>query len=66
MLYRETGGENTNRKPTVGMSSKPGVFALQCAAKVTLDAWKLRRESYDTSEELGPPLSEIHARAQDS
>ena len=50
LLDSEARGENPNGKITLVVASKPGVFALERAAKAGVEGCVVRRKDYATSE----------------
>ena len=58
LLDSEARGENPNGKITLVVASKPGVFALERAAKAGVEGCVVRRKDYATSEEFDAALLE--------
>ena len=58
LLDSETRGENPTGKITLVVASKPGVFALERAAKAGVEGCVVRRKDYATSEEFDAALLE--------
>ena len=58
LLDSEARGENPNGKITLVVASKPGVFALERAAKAGVEGVVVRRKDYATSEEFDAALLE--------
>ena len=58
LLDSEARGENPNGKITLVVASKPGVFALERAAKAGVEGCVVRRKNYATSEEFDAALLE--------
>ena len=62
LLDSEARGENPNGKITLVVASKPGVFALERAAKAGVEGCVVRRKDYETSEEFDAALAGVQAR----
>ena len=58
LLDSEARGENPNGKITLVVASKPGVFALERAAKAGVEGCVVRRKDYAASEEFDAALLE--------
>ena len=58
LLDSEARGENPNGKITLVVASKPGVFALERAAKAGVEGCVVRRKNYAASEEFDAALLE--------
>ena len=58
LLDSEARGENPNGKITLVVASKPGVFALERAAKDGVEGCVVRRKDYATSEEFDAALGD--------
>jgi len=58
LLDSEARGENPNGRITLVVASKPGVFALERAAKAGVEGCVVRRKDYATSEEFDAALLE--------
>ena len=56
LLDSEVRGENPNGKITLVVASKPGVYALERAAKAGVESCVVRRRDYDNSEEFDAAL----------
>ena len=56
LLDSEARGENPNGKITLVVASKPGVYALERAAKAGVESCVVRRRDYDNSEEFDAAL----------
>ena len=56
LLDSEARGENPNGKITLVVASKPGVFALERAAKAGVEGCVVRRKDYAASEEFDAAL----------
>ena len=52
LLDSEARGENPNGKITLVVASKPGVYALERAAKAGVESCVVRRKDYDNSEDF--------------
>ena len=59
LLDSEARGENPNGKITLVVASKPGVFALERAAKAGVEGCVVRRKDYATSEEFDTALLSV-------
>ena len=59
LLDSEARGENPNGKITLVVASKPGVFALERAAKAGVEGCVVRRKDYATSEEFDAALLSV-------
>ena len=55
LLDSEARGENPNGKITLVVASKPGVYALERAAKAGVESCVVRRKDYDNSEDFERP-----------
>ena len=65
LLDSEARGENPNGKITLVVASKPGVYALERAAKAGVEGVVVRRKDYASSEAfsvLGPSVIEAYPR----
>ena len=58
LLDSEARGENPNGKITLVVASKPGVYALERAAKAGVEGCVVRRKDYAASEEFDAALLE--------
>ena len=58
LLDSEARGENPNGKITLVVASKPGVFALERAAKAGVEGVVVRRKDYENSEAFDAALLE--------
>ena len=58
LLDSEARGENPNGKITLVVASKPGVFALERAAKAGVEGIVVRRKDYENSEAFDAALLE--------
>ena len=56
LLDSEARGENPNGKITLVVASKPGVYALERAAKAGVESCVVRRKDYDNSEDFDAAL----------
>ena len=56
LLDSEARGENPNGKITLVVASKPGVYALERAAKAGVESCVVRRRDYDNSEDFDAAL----------
>ena len=56
LLDSEARGENPNGKITLVVASKPGVYALERAAKAGVEGCVVRRKDYPNSEEFDAAL----------
>ena len=56
LLDSEARGENPNGKITLVVASKPGVYALERAAKAGVESCVVRRRDYDNSEDFDEAL----------
>ena len=59
LLDSEARGENPNGKITLVVASKPGVYALERAAKAGVEGCVVRRKDYATSEEFDTALLSV-------
>ena len=59
LLDSEARGENPNGKITLVVASKPGVYALERAAKAGVEGVVVRRKDYATSEEFDTALLSV-------
>ena len=59
LLDSEARGENPNGKITLVVASKPGVYALERAAKAGVEGVVVRRKDYATSEEFDTALLRV-------
>ena len=59
LLDSEARGENPNGKITLVVASKPGVYALERAAKAGVESCVVRRKDYATSEEFDTALLSV-------
>ena len=61
LLDSEARGENPNGKITLVVASKPGVYALERAAKAGVESCVVRRKDYESSEDFDAALlKELH------
>ena len=58
LLDSEARGENPNGKITLVVASKPGVYALERAAKAGVEGVVVRRKDYENSEAFDAALLE--------
>ena len=58
LLDSEARGENPNGKITLVLASKPGVYALERAAKAGVEGVVVRRKDYENSEAFDAALLE--------
>ena len=59
LLDSEARGENPNGRITLVVASKPGVYALERAAKAGVEGCMVRRKDYATSEEFDTALLRV-------
>ena len=59
LLDSEARGENPNGRITLVVASKPGVYALERAAKAGVEGCVVRRKDYATSEEFDTALLSV-------
>ncbi len=59
LLDSEARGENPNGKITLVVASKPGVYALERAARAGVEGCVVRRKDYTTSEEFDDALLQV-------
>ena len=59
ILESERRGENPNGRITLVVASKPGVYALERAAKAGVEGCVVRRKDYATSEEFDTALLSV-------
>ena len=59
LLDSEARGENPNGRITLVVASKPGVYALERAAKAGVESCVVRRKDYATSEEFDTALLRV-------
>ena len=59
LLDSEARGENPNGRITLVVASKPGVYALERAAKAGVEGCVVRRKDYATSEEFDTALLRV-------
>ena len=59
LLDSEARGENPNGRITLVVASKPGVYALERAAKAGVEGCVVRRKDYATSEEFDAALLSV-------
>ena len=59
LLDSEARGENPNGRITLVVASKPGVYALERAAKAGVEGCMVRRKDYATSEEFDTALLSV-------
>ena len=64
LLDSEARGENPNGKITLVVASKPGVYALERAAKAGVEGCVVRRKDYPNSEEFDAALLDSEARGE--
>ena len=64
LLDSEARGENPNGKITLVVASKPGVYALERAAKAGVEGVVVRRKDYENSEAFDAALLETLKRPQ--
>ena len=56
LLDSEARGENPNGRITLVVASKPGVYALERAAKAGVEGVVVRRKDYESSEDFDAAL----------